>query len=196
MGIEGGLKLSVSWDGNTITSVGIASTRPFQATQLLQNITPQQAGEKVPLLYSLCGKSQAIAARLAAEAGQGMSGQMVRQSDEQLIILETIQEYLWRLLIDLPQVLDKAPFMQSLAHIRAPIQSAIKKLTDDGNWIRIDASELVSGESKPEIDWQGLSELLQQFVEQELLGCTLDKFTALSSPSDLSTWLNHSTSPK
>jgi hypothetical protein len=67
----------------------------------------------LPLLYSLCGKAQGLAARLALAAARGEGTKARRDED---VAREIAGEHLWRLLVDWPKVLslpvDEALFVE------------------------------------------------------------------------------------
>ena len=100
MADAGELNLRVAWDGKTVRSVAVESTRP-QASRLLAGRTPEQAVQMVSLLYSVCGKAQQAAATAALAAARGKQDVAL----DRTVACEAMQEHLWRLLLDWPQLL-------------------------------------------------------------------------------------------
>ncbi len=101
------LRLRISPDGGR--EVEIASTRP-QAAALLRGKTPEQAARMVPLLFSLCGGAQGVAARLAllaAQGGEPDAHQLAEWAAE--VRREAAREHLWHLMLAWPPLcgLDK-----------------------------------------------------------------------------------------
>lgn len=99
----GGLKLTAVWDGERIIAARIASTRTA-AARVLVGRDADEAVALVPRLFSLCGRAQGLAARLALAAARGEAladsvgdGRLPRE-----VIIETIGEALWRLCLDWP----------------------------------------------------------------------------------------------
>jgi hypothetical protein len=103
----GKLLLSISWDGESVRNVDIDSTRP-QAFRLLHGQTPEKAVQMARLLFNICGNAQgaAAAAAVAAAQGRALPDRLVL---ERSIACETMQEHLWRLLLDWPRLLGLPP---------------------------------------------------------------------------------------
>ncbi len=94
----GKLTLTVIWDGISVSSTDIRSTRPM-AAQILKGKTPAQVLQIVPLLFSVCGKAQGAAAEAALQAAR-QTGTTASATVERMIVCEAIQEHLWRLMLD------------------------------------------------------------------------------------------------
>ncbi|WP_283743178.1 nickel-dependent hydrogenase large subunit [Sideroxydans sp. CL21] len=94
----GKLTLGVFWDGDTVSTIDIRSTRPM-AAQILKGKTPEQVARIVPLLFSVCGRAQGAAANAALQAAQQGSG-AASATVEHMIVCEAMQEHLWRLMLD------------------------------------------------------------------------------------------------
>lgn len=105
---QGALQLTLDWDGLQIVAARIASTRPL-AAQLLLGQPAGKAVALVPRLFSLCGKAQGAAARLALGAARGeQAGEAALQDSARAVALEAIGEHLWRLLLDWPPMCGQA----------------------------------------------------------------------------------------
>lgn len=115
MNPAGRLRIDVTWDGHTVVAVDIASTRP-PASRLLVGKPVEEALRIVPLLFSICGKAQGIAAQAAWQAARGASADpAATRSSELVVAAEAAQEHLWRLLVDWPQLLGLSPQRETLA---------------------------------------------------------------------------------
>lgn len=143
MNPEGQIHIQLVWDGGAIRSVAITPRGLADAARLLNGKTPAQAGAIVPLLFSLCGRAQGVAAALALDAAQGALG--VAPSQERAVLSEAFQESAWRFLVDLPQRYGLAPEVQALA--------ALRKLC---------GGDLPGGQLAGQLD---------QFLAQHLFGC-------------------------
>jgi hypothetical protein len=109
MQTEGSLSLSLKLAGNRVVDAGLASSRPLAASRLLEGRTRAEVLRGVPLLFSLCGRAQTVAAAAALDAAEGASTQeSVLRRRELLLAFECGQEYLWRLLLDWPALLGAA----------------------------------------------------------------------------------------
>ena len=90
----------------------IASDRPLLASRLFEGKTVNQVLHLVPLLYSICGQAQSVAAVRAIENATGREASAeIERRRELLLALEGIREHLWRFFIDWPKLLgqDGAP---------------------------------------------------------------------------------------
>lgn len=144
MADAGKLTLSVVWDGHSVRSQAVRSTRP-QAASLLKGKSVGQVTQLVPLLFSVCGQAQAAAARAALQAAQ-QGGNEDLAVQEQRIRYETVQEHLWRMLLDWPKLLgiptQEACFVKWYAMLRD---------------ISAGMADRTSLKSEFERDWLGMS---------------------------------------
>jgi Ni,Fe-hydrogenase I large subunit len=99
----GRLMLGVKWDGERVRETSITSTRP-QASKVLKGKTPTQVVQIVPLLFSVCGRAQGAAASVALLAAIREESQAVAAL-ERTIVCEALQEHLWRMMMDWPDLL-------------------------------------------------------------------------------------------
>jgi coenzyme F420-reducing hydrogenase alpha subunit len=126
MGIEGAITLGLHWDGRTLRRAEVRSRRPLAASRLLEGQPWPAAQATVPLLFSICGRAQAVAAAGAIEAALGAApGEAVALQRELLLAAEMIQEYAWRILLDLPALLGQAPQAEGFAALRRELQGAL-----------------------------------------------------------------------
>lgn len=104
MHIEGSIALDVAWDGVRVASVSIDSSRPLAARRVLEGRTAADVANLVPLLFSVCGRAQAVAAAMAVAAARGEEwGSFARQASALRVGVEALQEHLWRLMVDWPE---------------------------------------------------------------------------------------------
>jgi hypothetical protein len=99
----GKLTLVVVRDGNSVGTTEIHSTRPM-AAQVLKGKSPAQVLQIVPLLFSVCGRAQGAAAGAALQAAQ-QGGPLISAAMERMIVCESMQEHLWRVMLDWPRLL-------------------------------------------------------------------------------------------
>lgn len=95
----GELKVTLAVRDGRVGQVRIESTRPQLANRLLAGKAAAEAVAMVPQLFSICGKSQHIAAALALAAARGAPGG-ADAAQARRVEGEMAQEYLWRALID------------------------------------------------------------------------------------------------
>lgn len=126
---EGKLLLEVAWDGKQITGVSVKTNRPVAACRALEGKPADEVVRLVPLLFSVCGRAQGAAAAAACEAARGeTASEAIRAVRERAIAGECLQEYTWRLLIDLPALLGEAARPGELADLRRRIATAKDEL--------------------------------------------------------------------
>lgn len=118
--LSGSVDLVLDWRDGRLRRVAVNSCRP-PAARLLRGLPVGEALARVPRLFSLCGKAQAAVAEaaLSAAAGEAVS------VDAAAARREAIQEHLWRLLLDWPQLLQKPPAAAAFAawykRLQAPL---------------------------------------------------------------------------
>jgi hypothetical protein len=105
-----------------IARIRIGSTRPDVARSLLKGRTRAEVGAAVPLLFSICGRSQAAASELACAAAAGEESPadtLARCSAT--VVAETVREYAWRTLLDWPREIGEKPTDAAVAAARGSI---------------------------------------------------------------------------
>jgi len=163
---EGRLNFEVAWDGKRISGARIASSRPVQACRVLEGKPPAEAVASVPLLFSICGRAQGIAAAAACEAARGLrAGEAVQQERERALAGECLQEYGWRLLIDLPMLLGEPSRPGELADLRRRIAAA-----DDA------------------FKWGDVATAAEELIERAVFGMKPEAWLKLG-PAALEKWL-------
>jgi Ni,Fe-hydrogenase I large subunit len=122
MSLEGELVVRVRWDGARVTGVEVASTRPHVAGKLLAGRTTAEAAAIVPRLFSICGRSQGVAAALACDAAAGRRPDApVLREREEAVRNEAVQEVLRRMLLDWPCLGGGAPDPAAIADLRTAL---------------------------------------------------------------------------
>lgn len=120
MSLEGELRVALRLHAGRIASVDISSTRPDIASRLLQGRLVDEAQAAVPLLFSVCARSQAAASQLACAAATGVlpSADALARARAALAE-ETLRETAWQALLHQPLWLDEAPTREATAAARA-----------------------------------------------------------------------------
>jgi hypothetical protein len=88
-----------------VDATGVTSVRPDVA-RLLRGQPADQAVALVPLIYSLCGKAQGIAARAALAAARGVT---IAAHVDAEALSEAAREHAWQLLVNWPRQLGLSP---------------------------------------------------------------------------------------
>ncbi len=184
MGIEGSISLDLHWDGRTIRRAQVRSSRPLAASTLLQGKSWQEAESMVPLLFSICGRAQAVSAAGALEAARGVEPDAaVTLQRELLVAAECIQEYAWRVLLDLPALLGEAPQTERFVGLRRPMQAAFGRATADARWWHAPATAAVLEQ------WRDVSAHLSRLLAEDVLGMAGADWLALDYGADFDDWL-------
>jgi coenzyme F420-reducing hydrogenase alpha subunit len=106
MGFDPGrVRLNLSIVEGLVAQARVTCARPAIA-RLLSGQPAEQAVALVPLVYSLCGKAQGIAARAALEAARGKA---VEPRVDAEALAEAAREHAWKLFVDWPRHLGLAP---------------------------------------------------------------------------------------
>ncbi|MCX7180087.1 MAG: hypothetical protein NTX56_15430 [Proteobacteria bacterium] len=114
MNPAGALHIQIIRDGSKVLAVDITSSRP-RAAQWLSNQPVDASLARLPLLYSVCRRAQESVGHAAVAATRG---QFVKLAAETafVILCETTQEHLWRLLLDWPRQLGLEPLEREFSH--------------------------------------------------------------------------------
>jgi hypothetical protein len=156
------LDIAVDWDGQRVTGAS-ATIRRLSGAALLVGRSAAEVIEWVPRLYSLCGKAQTVAARLALAAARrepfGEDPAAARS-----LAAERAQEHLWRLLRDWP-----------------PLLAVASRDVDLAGWFR----RLTGADA-------ALGSDLASYIEKTLLGMPAGLWLEMQRRDDLAAWTRSS----
>jgi hypothetical protein len=100
----GHIDLRLRQHDGRIVSAEVASVRP-QASILFRGKAPEEVAMLAPMLFSLCGGAQSVAAETALQAAQGQLPTEKELSDRVAKVrCETALEHLWHMMLDWPQL--------------------------------------------------------------------------------------------
>lgn len=164
---EGRIGLRLRWDGSRITGVSITPRTLPAIAVLLRGKQPSQALQIIPAVFSLCGKAQAAAAAAALDAAQSGGVPVIPPWRERPVLLEALQELLWRFLLDLPRLAGIAPDVQRLASLRRCFSALAAPGIDEADW----RSQLgdIGSEAGAALLGSGMAVLHDAIDEQALL---------------------------
>lgn len=182
--VEGKLEFEVAWDGKQITGATVHSSRPILACRVLEGKPAAQAVASVPLLYSICGRAQTVAAAAALEAAAGrpMSAAVDRLR-ELAVAAECAQEHLWRFLIDLPVLLGEPARSARFIAMRRRFDDLRQRAASGTAWWA------EAGDTRALRAWRVLAGDLADFLESELLGMAPARFLEMAGEEDIAAWL-------
>jgi hypothetical protein len=173
MSLEGDLTVRLAWDGRRVLRVDIASTRPLIAGRLVAGRSAADAAAMLPRLYSICGRAQGAAARSALAAAAGEATADTCAAHEDAVVLETIQEYLWRLSIDWPRAMGRSPVPATVAAVRQRIGPALQAMERVGGGAGIDP---------------GLGEALLALADEHVYGEPVESWLARGDVAGFDGW--------
>jgi hypothetical protein len=126
---EGEITVRLLCAEHSVRSVTVTSSRTGLPARLVRGRIAADVQRLVPLLFSICSRAQGAASASAIAAAQGLPstiGNPARQTLE--VMLETLQETVWRLLIDWPKALGEQTLVTPVAMVR----HASNTVVDDG----------------------------------------------------------------
>ena len=150
----------------------LACQRPNLAQSLLEGVSAGEAVQRVDRVYLVCRQAQGAAARLATCPELPEAAALVQLNRK--VMLESIEQTLWRLVIDLPHTLSIGEGLAPFAKLRRII------------------SEQLAGQRVESLQWSRLSEQLSAFFKV-LTGMSVDAWLAMSAQS-LEKWRRESDS--
>ena len=178
--LEGELRVGLGWNGYRVDRVNVRSVRPFHAIRIMEGRSAEQAVKQIPMLFSVCGKAQGVAAALALEAARNIEPDAIVQRErEGRVLAEAVQEHLWRLLLDWPQALGKSGRPEPLALLRRQIAQAVPDNIRPAN---AHAS-------------QDLAVFLDRFLVEHVFGMAAAEWLEFESIGRFENWLHSSITP-
>lgn len=119
MSLEGALQVLLHLEAQRIRHAEIVSTRPDVAQRLLLGRRRADVQAAVPLLFSICGRSQANCAALACAAAAGEAASTVNTAHARRgVAAEMLRELAWLSLLQWPQRLGETPAADAVAAAR------------------------------------------------------------------------------
>ncbi|WP_448206117.1 nickel-dependent hydrogenase large subunit [Azospirillum sp. sgz302134] len=184
-GLEGTVSVRLAVSGGRVSAATVAVRRPA-AARALAGRTPEEAVRLVPLLFSLCGTAQALAAAGALEAALGIDATPHARARALLVAVETADSHAWQALMDWPKRRGEEPQPKALAPIRTAAQSVSKALYPAG-----DGLTLGGGSLRPDRD--ALDEAVARFRER--LHSAVFDGPPPSDTTDLGAWATEGATP-
>lgn len=162
----------------------IASTRPLAMTATFRGRKPAEVAALVPLLYSVCGKAQGVAAVRAIERAMGLALAAPAEVARDLLVLaEMAREHLIRIVTDWAAFAGDATDNDALRRVmvldqrlRAAIEAGARPL-GIGATSGADATAVAA-----------LAGELSKLVAELVLGVEPEAWLAASTRSDLGAW--------
>jgi len=190
MDVEGVIKIRLRWNGMRITGVDSRSTRPFAAPRVLTGRTADEAIALVSLLFSVCGRAQALCAVAVVEAARGRAADAETILNRELLIAcECVQEHLCRLFLDWPPLVGEPPDVAGLAPLRRRIHTVISAATARRGWWN-DPLDRTGAAA-----WAGLAREIADFLETSVFGKSSDAWGTMRGAAEFQRWLDARPTP-
>ncbi len=184
MAIEGDLTVRLDWDGRRVRKATVRSTRPFVAARVLTGRTPDDAARVAPRLFSICAQAQGAAAAGAVEAATGAVPEpATRAAREAAVVLEAIQEYVWRILLDWPEAMGEAGDHDPVAAARRLVAPVLARLAASAQRTA-DRAPATSSAIPHEV-----ASGLAQLVTRHIFGTAPTTWLSLSDGEALAAWM-------
>lgn len=167
----------------------ISSTRPVDFCKQFAGRTPDEVVRLAPLIFSICGMAQGVAAVSAAEQAMGaIASEPTRISRQLLVAGESAREHLIRVLVQWPQILGEARHDALLARVMSDWKR-LRAATYPGRALAI------LGEARPESAATGSAiRAFERTIQTAVLGEPAAVFTQRSA-GDLASWCGSGATP-
>lgn len=183
-GLEGRIQIVLN---SATQSASVQIQRPLAAIQkLLIGKTVEQALERIPLLFSICGQAQSFAALLAVQKALKLPNQpKLLERQAQLVQLETQREHVLRILMDWSTWLGQQPNPSLIQQAMCIVLQARQVWFQDAY-----AFSLTSKLATTDTD---IIKLWEAFLETHIFAMSLDKWEQLNTLNALQVWIDAQT---
>lgn len=191
MTIEGRLEIDLYRDAEQVRDVSIRSTRPFRAATIFWGKAVEEVLETLPLLYSVCGTAQAMAAVTACEQAMAIEvSSNQEQARELLVRAETSREHMFRILLDWPAFTGRksgAALMRPMNRLSRCLRTAIYPRD---NPFQLGGDAMVVNRHELNLCLNDA----RRFVETQIFGLEFDAWKAIDSEQALVSWADRNDS--
>lgn len=133
----------------------VRSSRPLRASRVLEGGSPDEALERLPLVFSICATAQAEAALSACEQALSLSSSMAhKRAREMLVWMETAREHLLRILLDWPAFADEPLAREGLPRVMQFLPELSRALYGNAAPFRLG--------SRPTVDFPALARVIAE----------------------------------
>lgn len=186
MGLEGSLFVQVVWDGHAVRKLELASSRPVEACRVFHGKPVGQAVAMLPLLYTVCRTAQSVAAVEACQQASGVTiCASLRQLRQRLVLAETAQEYLWRFMLDWPEIAGEPANREAFAALRKKLAGLLQPVLADAGWRTMAEGE---SDARDEV-WDAYRTALADYAEREIFAMPARTWSGIDRIEDLRAWI-------
>jgi hypothetical protein len=135
--IEGELTVDILVIGATVADVRLRSTRATRVGAMLTGRPMGEALSLVPMLFSLCGIAQGIAATNACESAMGITPSNAQRAAREILVLgEMADSHGWQIAMEWPRLDGRSPDHRLLLPLRKATAALAPTLYPVRNWTR------------------------------------------------------------
>ena len=164
MDLEGSIQINLDCKNKNKLRVDCVSSRPVNAACVFENKPITETLETLPMLFSVCSTAQARAAFLAWKDAIGfIVPEAVNDSQKILLLLETLREHVWQIVINWPQLIDRESNINTVTKFSQLLIKIRKDLFVEGKGF---TPNLVCLVNKPQLLLyiQQLQDILSEYI--------------------------------
>jgi uptake hydrogenase large subunit len=140
--VEGAVSVRLSVADNAVDRAEVAIRRPVAVARALIGRRPEEAARVIPLLYSLCGTAQGLAAAQACEAALGLDASDHEAARGLTLDAECADAHGWQAAMEWPRLLGEHPDTHSLIALRDALPMVEESLYPAGDALRPGGGDL------------------------------------------------------
>jgi uptake hydrogenase large subunit len=187
-GIEGALTVGIVVIDATVADVRLRSSRTTGISAMLAGRPMGEALSLVPMLFSLCGMAQGIAAVKACESAIGITASAAQQAARELLILgESADSHGWQIAMEWPRLIGGIPDPALLTPLRRATAALALALYPARDWNHPGGGTLLPDAERLRDACSGISAAIDRL--------TGSGFDTLRDADDLKRWSQDSITP-
>ncbi len=126
--IEGAVSVRLRVADGVVRQAEVAVRRPTAVARALVGRSPDEVVRLVPLLFSLCGTAQGLAAAMACETALGIDGTTHAGARALMLDAEAADNHAWQIAMEWPLLLGERPDPPALLALRAAVPTVTESL--------------------------------------------------------------------
>lgn len=193
------LDIRARYVAGRLQAVTIASGRKVTAASGLAGQPVDRALVLLPLIFSLCGRAQGIAAARAVEAALGQEPSPAAQASRRLLLAaESVQELWMPVLMDWPGLIGGTAYVEQTRALRSVLmplwaegdQRAVDTALDAADSLAVDLGDSLDSVLAAAEDGQGpWGAMLRWVIDQGLEGFGASDVAPLPEDADVAPWV-------
>lgn len=140
--VEGTVSVRLRVADGIVRHADVAVRRPTAVARALVGRRPDEVVRLVPLLFSLCGTAQGLAAAMACEAALGIDASAHDAARALAIDAEAAENHAWQIAMEWPLLLGERPDPQALLALRAAVPAITESLHPARDSLRVGGGDL------------------------------------------------------